>query len=170
MHFRNLFPENLFQATFQQAQTIFVESKSINASAAIVERQLVYRSGPNTMGLVVFCLLFGFGVNQIGERGETIKLFFSGIFEVLLSITTKFMWLSGIGVCSIIAAKMLEIEDLPEVLSQLALFMFCVILGIFVHQLVVMPAIYFIFVRKNPYTFYLNLMDPWVTAFAVCSS
>lgn len=121
------------------------------------------------MGLVVFCLLFGFGVNRIGKRGEAIKLFFSGIFEVLLSITTNFMWLSGIGVCSIIMSKVLEIED-PAIVLHLAKFMFCVLFGIFIHQLVMMPAIYFIFVQKNPYTFYFSLMDPWVTAFAVCSS
>lgn len=163
---RNFFPENLFQATFQQIHTTFVPSKD----GTKLVRELAYRSSPNTLGLVVFCLIFGSIANSLGEKGEVIRVFFSTVFDILLNITTKVMWLSGLGVCSIITGKLLNIENLPEVVSQLALFMCCVILGVFLHQLVLMPAIYFFFIRKNPYTFYLSLMDAWVTAFAVASS
>lgn len=133
-------------------------------------RQTSYRNSPNTLGLVVFCLLFGSIANSLGEKGEVIRVFFSTVFDILLNITTKVMWLSGLGVCSIITGKLLMIDNLPEVVSQLALFMCCVILGVFLHQLVLMPAIYFFFIRKNPYKFYISLMDAWVTAFAVASS
>lgn len=162
--YRNFFPENLFQATFQQAHTTFVNKNGT------LTRELSYRNSPNTLGLVAFCLIFGSIANSLGEKGEVIRVFFSTVFDILLNITTKVMWLSGLGVCSIITGKLLQIGDLPEVVSQLALFMCCVIFGVFLHQLVLMPAIYFFFIRKNPYTFYLSLMDAWVTAFAVASS
>lgn len=162
---RNFFPENLFQATFQQIHTKFVKNKDDK-----FVRELAYRNSPNTLGLVAFCLIFGSIANSLGEKGEVIRVFFSTVFDILLNITTKVMWLSGIGVCSIITGKLLNIENLPEVVSQLALFMCCVILGVFLHQLVLMPAIYFFFIRKNPYKFYFSLREAWVTAFAVASS
>lgn len=168
--FRNFIPENVFQATFQQVQTVYKEHKIENQTNSKLVRELIYRNSPNTLGLVVFCLIFGTIANSIGEKGDVIRVFFSAVFDILLKITTKVMWLSGIGVCSIIADKLLSINDLPEVLSQLALFVFCVVFGIFMHQLIVMPAIYYIFLRKNPYKFFFSLIDAWVTAFAVASS
>ncbi|KAJ6635585.1 putative sodium-dependent excitatory amino acid transporter glt-6 [Pseudolycoriella hygida] len=165
---RNFFPENLFQATFQQVTTIYVNKTANNATE--LTREIVYRNGPNTLGLVVFCLVFGTISNSLGEKGEIIKHFFAAVFDVLLKITTKVMWLSGLAVCSIITGKLLNISNLTEVMSQLALFMICVILGVFLHQLVMMPAIYFFFLRKNPYKFFFSLREAWVTGFAVASS
>lgn len=98
------------------------------------------------------------------------KAFFSALLDALLSITTKAMWLSGIGVCSIIAGKLLVIDDLQEIMTQLAYYMLTVLSGILIHQAVVMPLIYFAFVRRNPYKFLFSLSEPWVTAFAIASS
>lgn len=133
-------------------------------------RELAYRNAPNTLGLVVFCLVFGSAINSIGPKGQVVKAFFSALLDALLSITTKAMWLSGIGVCSIIAGKLLVIDDLQEIMTQLAYYMLTVLAGVFIHQTVVMPMIYFAFVRRNPYTFLFSLGEPWITAFAIASS
>lgn len=151
-------------------QTVYREHKNENQTNSKLVRELIYRNSPNTLGLVIFCLIFGTIANSIGEKGDVIRVFFSAVFDILLKTTTKVMWLSGIGVCSIIADKLLSVDNLPEVLSQLALFAFCVIFGVFIHQLIIMPAIYYCFIRKNPYTFFLSLIEAWVTAFAVASA
>lgn len=119
---------------------------------------------------MVFCLVFGSIANSFGEKGQIIRVFFGTVFDILLNVTTRVMWLSGIGVCSIITGKLLIIDDLAKVLSQLALFMCVTIFGMLLHQFVLMPAIYFLFIRKNPYKFLYNLREAWVTAFAVASS
>lgn len=118
----------------------------------------------------MFCLVFGSAINSIGPKGQVVKTFFSALLDALLSITTKAMWLSGIGVCSIIAGKLLVIDDLQEIMTQLAYYMLTVLVGVFIHQTVVMPMIYFAFVRRNPYTFLFSLGEPWITAFAIASS
>lgn len=172
---RNLLPENLFQSTFQQIYTVY-EKKTIIATNTTTEggiqliRQLAYRNAPNTLGLVVFCLIFGSAINSIGPKGQIVKTFFSAILDALLGVTSKAMWLSGIGVCSIICGKLLVIDDLQEVMIQLAYYMITVICGLFVHQTVVMPLLYFLVVRENPYKFLMNLGEPWITAFAIASS
>lgn len=141
-----------------------------NGTQPILKRELINRSGVNTMGIVVFCLAFGTFLSTIGERGKVVKDFFSAIFEVTLKMLTAVIWMTSIAVASIITEKLLSIDNLPEIFSQLALFMFCVVFGLVLHQLVVLPLIYFIFVRKQPYTFLANLIDPWITAFAASSS
>lgn len=170
---RNLLPENLFQATFQQVHTVYKTDVLVNATNATnlhLVRQLAFRNAPNTLGLVVFCLVFGSGINSIGPKGKIVKMFFSAVLEAMLKVTSQAMWLSGFGVCSIIAGKLLIIDDLQEIMTQLAYYMLTVIVGIFVHQTIVMPLIYFAFVRKNPYTFLFSLGEPWATAFAIASS
>lgn len=133
-------------------------------------RDLEYRYGPSTLGLVTFCIVFGSVLNTIGQKGRVIKEFFEGIFEVLMKLTAVVMWLSSVGMCSIITGKLLGIANLYEILSQLAMFVFCVSLGLAFHQLVMLPALYFLYLRKNPFAFYANLVDPWITAFGVSSS
>lgn len=152
--------------------TTYVPSKgndSMNINPILV-RELTQRPGVNTMGIVVFCLTFGSLLSTMGERGEVVKVFFSTIFEITTKMIKTVVWLTGWAVASIIAAKILSIENLLEVFSQLASYILCVLLGLVFHQLVMLPVIYFIFLRKQPYTFLVKLFDPFVTAFAAASS
>lgn len=114
--------------------------------------------------------MFGIAISTLGQKGQVVKSFFSAVLSAMLSITSKATWLSGVGVCSIICGKLLVIDDLQEVMTQLAYYMFTVLCGLFAHQTVVLPLIYLIFIRQNPYKFLFSLTEPWVMAFAVNSS
>lgn len=81
-----------------------------------------------------------------------------------------FCRLSPIGVLSLIMAKFLEMEDLAEVFNKLGMYFAVVTCGIIFHGLVTLPLIYFIFTRKNPYTFLANMGQALATAFGASSS
>lgn len=115
-------------------------------------------------------MVFGMAANAVGPKGAIVKAFFAAMLDAMLSLTSKATWLSGIGVCSIICGKLLVISSLRDVMTQLAYYMLTVLCGSFVHQAILLPAIYWVFVRRNPYTFLLHLTEPWVMAFAVNSS
>merc|ERR1719384_3085449 len=55
-------------------------------------------------------------------------------------------------------------------MSQLALFIITVCSGIFIYQFTILQAIYFVFVRKNPFKFWWGLFQAWMTAFATAST
>ncbi len=122
------------------------------------------------MGIVLFCLVFGTFLSTMGERGQVVKDFFSAIFEVTSKMITTIVWSTGVAVASIIAGKLLIIENLSEVFSQLAQFIFCVLIGLTFHQLILLPLIYFVVLRKQPFEFLGKLIGPWITAFATASS
>lgn len=166
---RNFFPENLFRAFFQHVHTVYTEKSNSSAENNIV-RSLAYRSGPSTLGLVIFSIMFGSILNTIGEKGKVIKEFFEGIFEILMKMTKIVMWLNGIGMCSIITGQLLAISNILEVFSHLAIFLLCVTIAIALHQLIMLPLIYFVFLRKNPFSFFTKLGEPWITSFGVSSS
>ncbi|VVC88120.1 unnamed protein product [Leptidea sinapis] len=104
---RNIFPDNIVQAAFQQAYTVYVEPENVfvNNSAAheserVLVRMVKYRSGTNTLGLVFFCLVFGSLLGTLGAKGQVVVDFFQAIFEVIMKMVTGVMWFTPIGVSS----------------------------------------------------------------------
>uniref|UniRef100_A0A182JWX4 Amino acid transporter n=1 Tax=Anopheles christyi TaxID=43041 RepID=A0A182JWX4_9DIPT len=193
---RNIFPDNIFQAALQQAHTVYVPkempgtlgngtelsqtsapvtSSSVNLmewSEQNVEwtRIVEYRSGTNSLGIVFFCLVFGTLLGTIGRKGYVVVQFFSAIFDVIMKMVTGVMWLTPIGISSVIAGKILSVDDVGFVMTQLAWFIFTIALGVFLYQWIILQAIYFLFLRKNPFRFYLGLVQPILTGFATAST
>lgn len=133
-------------------------------------RTIQYRPGTNTLGIVFFCLVFGTLLGTIGNKGQVVIDFFSAVFEVVMKMVSSVMWLTPLGISSVIAGKILGVEHLSAVMSQLMWFIITVAIGVFFYQLIVMQLIYFIFLRKNPYKFYCGLIYPMLTAFATAST
>lgn len=178
---RNMFPDNLFQAAFQQAHTVYVPKKQQfhnNTDQLPTEvlgdeeliRVIQYRSGTNTLGIVFFCLVFGTFLGTLGEKGQVVIDFFKAVFEVIMRMVSAVMWMTPVGITSVIAGKILGVDDLMLVMSQLAWFIITIAIGVFLYQLVIMQLIYTAFVRKNPFKFYAGLAQGTLTAFAMAST
>ena len=133
-------------------------------------RSLQYRPGTNTLGIVFFCLIFGTLLGTLGSKGQIVVDFFSAVFDVVMKMVTGVMWLTPIGICSVIAGKILSVDNLALVMSQLIWFILTVAVGVFFYQIVIMQLIYFFFIRKNPFTFYIGLIQPMLTAAATAST
>ena len=78
--------------------------------------------------------------------------------------------MTPVGITSVIAGKILAVNDLALVMSQLAWFIVTIVIGVFFYQLVIMQLIYLAFVRKNPFKFYAGLAQGTLTAFAMAST
>jgi solute carrier family 1 (glial high affinity glutamate transporter), member 2 len=188
-----MFPDNIFQAAFQSAYTSYVPKMqslelndteeiskkylSVNANPTVplkeqqeMIRVIQYRSGTNTLGIVFFCLIFGTILGTIGEKGQVVVNFFSAIFEVIMKmVILTCLWLSPFGISSVIAGKILDVENLSLIISQLLMFIITVASGVFFYQLIVLQIIYFVIIKKNPYKFYAGLFQPMLYSFATAS-
>lgn len=133
-------------------------------------RAVQYRPGTNTLGIVFFCLVFGTLLGTIGEKGQVVVSFFNAIFEVIMKMVSGVMWLTPIGISSVIAGKILDVDNLSLVMSQLLWFILTVALGVFFYQFAVMQLIYFLVLKRNPFKFYCGLIQPMLTAFATAST
>lgn len=166
---RNAFPDNLFQAAFLTAGTKY--EKTVDANDTVVYiKTLGARNGTNTLGIIFFCLTFGTVLGSLGKVGAPVVEFFKVIDEVIMKMVTAIMWASPVGISSVICAKILGVANITSVMSQLAMFIATVCSGIFIYQFTILQAIYFVFVRKNPFVFWWNLFQSWMTAFATAST
>jgi len=162
---RNIIPANLFQAAFQTAGTV-VDTDDND----MLSKSLSYRPGTNTLGIIFFCISFGSVLGSLGKAAQPVVDFFKIIDEVIMKMVNAIMWISPIGISSVICAKILGVANLSSVMSQLGLFIITACSGIFIYQFTILQAIYFLFVRKNPYKFWWGLFQAWMTAFATAST
>ncbi|KAK7873470.1 hypothetical protein R5R35_011817 [Gryllus longicercus] len=176
---RNLFPDNLIQACFQQVQTtyttvakvVFHDNSTASGEPTTYQKaSLVYKDGTNVMGMIVFCLAFGLLAGQMGPRGRLMVDFFVVLNDIIMTLVSAVMWYSPFGILCLIAGKIMSIDNLAETARQLGLYMVTVILGLMVHAIITLPAIYYFFTRRNPATFFRGMLQAWVTALGTASS
>lgn len=188
---RNMFPENLVQACFQQYKTTREEVKpsgesEINTTEATVttiimttavsenktkEYRIVgmYSDGINVLGLIVFCLVFGLVIGKMGEKGQILVDFFNALSDATMKIVQVIMCYMPLGILFLIAGKIIEVEDW-DIFRKLGLYMATVLTGLAIHSIVILPLIYFIIVRKNPFRFAMGMAQALLTALMISSS
>ncbi|XP_057254320.1 excitatory amino acid transporter 3 isoform X2 [Pezoporus wallicus] len=190
---RNMFPENLVQACFQQYKTkrekveatdVADKNSSALAEQAVTtattaedsknktqEYKLVgmYSNGINVLGLIVFCLVFGMVIGKMGEKGQVLVDFFNALNEATMRIVEIIMWYMPIGIMFLVAGKIIEVQDW-EIFRKLGLYMATVLSGLAIHSIIILPLIYFIIVRKNPFQFAMGMAQALLTALMISSS
>ncbi|XP_016355913.1 neutral amino acid transporter B(0)-like [Sinocyclocheilus anshuiensis] len=172
---RNIFPSNLVAAAFQSYATgykIKNMTSSTNLTTFTVEKTPVGKEvdGMNILGLIVFAMAFGVALRKLGEEGEILIKFFNSFNEATMVLVSWIMWYAPLGIMFLVAAKIVEMEDVGLLFASLGKYIACCVIGHAIHGLLVLPLIYFVITRKNPYTFLLGLVTALATAFGTSSS
>ncbi|XP_077319052.1 excitatory amino acid transporter 2 isoform X1 [Lithobates pipiens] len=192
---RNLFPENLVQACFQQIQTVtkkvvvenpveeptnvtdyFMAAINDTVNATVVrtteeiKKKLEFKDGMNVLGLIGFFIAFGIAMGKMGEQARLMVEFFSILNEIVMKLVTMIMWYSPFGIACLICGKIIAIKDLEQVARQLGMYMVTVIIGLIIHGGIFLPLLYFAITRKSPFSFLAGIFQAWITALGTASS
>ncbi|KAG7480320.1 neutral amino acid transporter B(0) [Solea senegalensis] len=170
---RNIFPSNLVSAAFQSYGTTYKPITSNGTDGNLTVETVPFPSdqdGMNILGLVVFAIVFGVALRKLGEEGEILIRFFNSFNEATMVIVSWIMWYAPIGIMFLVAGKIVEMENVGMLFASLGKYIACCIIGHAIHGLLIMPAIYFVFTRKNPYTFLWGIFTALATAFGTSSS
>lgn len=192
---RNLFPENLVQACFQQIQTVTkkvvvenpveeptnvtdsfmaVMNDTVNETVVKtteeIKKKLEFKDGMNVLGLIGFFIAFGIAMGKMGEQARLMVEFFSILNEIVMKLVTMIMWYSPFGIACLICGKIIAIKDLEQVARQLGMYMVTVIVGLIIHGGIFLPLLYFAITRKSPFSFLAGIFQAWITALGTASS
>uniref|UniRef100_A0A182J3T4 Amino acid transporter n=1 Tax=Anopheles atroparvus TaxID=41427 RepID=A0A182J3T4_ANOAO len=169
---RNMFPPNLVQSCIQQYQTVLTPPASNPTETDIYKWTIngVYADGMNILGLVVASIVFGVALGATKQENALVLKFFQQLSHIVMKVTGWVIWLSPVGVTFLIAAKLLEIEDLGDMFGKLGLYFAVVAGGILFHGFVVLSLLFFLFTRRNPVRFIANMGQALATAFGTSSS
>ncbi|KAI6068331.1 Amino acid transporter [Aix galericulata] len=191
---RNLFPENLVQACFQQIQTVtkkvlvpppIEEPPNVTDAAfaimnetvreapeaqLVIKKGLEFKDGMNVLGLIGFFIAFGIAMGKMGEQAKMMVDFFNILNEIVMKLVTMIMWYSPLGIACLICGKIIAIKDLEVVARQLGMYMVTVIVGLVIHGGIFLPLLYFVITRKSPFSFLAGIFQAWITALGTASS
>ncbi|XP_048854305.1 solute carrier family 1 member 3a [Brienomyrus brachyistius] len=184
---RNMFPPNLVQACTQQFKTQYGKRvvhvkvtvndtifNMTNITQEVIREEVVPLPGSvnglNALGLVVFSMCFGLIIGNMKEQGQGLRDFFDCLNEAIMKLVAVIMWYAPIGILFLIAGKIVEMDDLTSMGGQLGMYTITVILGLFIHGVMVLPSLYFLITRKNPFIFIAGLLQALITALGTSSS
>uniref|UniRef100_W5U6H3 Amino acid transporter n=1 Tax=Ictalurus punctatus TaxID=7998 RepID=W5U6H3_ICTPU len=168
---RNIFPSNLVAAAFQSYATGY-KFINMNSTNITLEKVPVGNNvdGMNILGLIVFAMAFGVALRKLGAEGEILIKFFNSFNEATMVLVSWIMWYAPLGIMFLVAAKIVAMEDVKVLFASLGKYIACCLVGHAVHGLLILPLIYFVFTRKNPYSFLMGLITALATAFGTSSS
>ncbi|XP_034053969.1 excitatory amino acid transporter 4 isoform X2 [Gymnodraco acuticeps] len=127
-------------------------------------------SGVNALGLVVFSMCFGLVIGSMKQQGQALRDFFTCLNEAIMRLVSIIIWYAPVGIMFLISGKIVEMKDLAEMGGQLGMYTVSVIVGLLIHGLFVLPLLYFLVTRKNPYVFIGGILQALITALGTSSS
>ncbi|KAL2089808.1 hypothetical protein ACEWY4_014496 [Coilia grayii] len=127
-------------------------------------------NGVNALGMVVFSMCFGLVIGNMKRQGQVLREFFDCLNDAIMRLVAIIIWYAPVGILFLIAGKIVEMKDLAQVGGQLGMYTVSVIVGLLIHGLFVLPLLYFLVTRKNPFAFIAGLLQALITALGTSSS
>ena len=127
----------------------------------------------NLLPLIVFSIAFGAMLTTLGSRAETITNLVLSINDALMSFILLLMKLAPVGIFCLVASRFSNAQLDGQFLTLLqtqAWYMTSVIVGLGVHAVVTLPLLLWIFTRRSPWTFFVQMSQAILTAFSTASS
>lgn len=122
----------------------------------------------NMLQIIIFAIIFGFGVSSLGEAGKPVHKFFESVGDAMIKVTGFVMLYAPIGVFGLMAYTVTQ-HGLSVLLplAKVIAIMYIACFALFV--LVYVPIIVFI-VKIPVMKFLRGMAEPWLVAFTTCSS
>ncbi|KAH3884131.1 excitatory amino acid transporter 1-like [Dreissena polymorpha] len=178
---RNLVPDNLLEACFQQAQTQYkyatrtevVNNGTFNVTRNVrdvTQKYVGSAHSTNILGLIIVCSVFGVAAAALREQGAPFLAFFRSATDTIVKILRVIIWTTPVGIVSLIAKTIASTSAVTSVFESLGIYFLCVIGGLLVWIFVLLPLVFFAFRRSNPFRFLGSIIPPIMIAFATGST
>lgn len=144
---------------------------SLYATGNVDELEIThtYGNGMNIIGIVVTAIVFGIAMSTMTKTVPTLIVLVNEISVVMMRITTWVIYVSPVGIFFLTVSQMVLMDDLDVIAGKLGLYLLTVIGGILIHGFIVLPTIFYLFTKKNPYIFVGRMGQALATAFGTAS-
>ncbi len=123
--------------------------------------------------LIVASVLFGIAFGKLGSQNEIIINFLTVVDKAIMMIVHWIIFLTPIGIFGLIAYRIGAAgggSQLWSLISEISKYFFRVLVGLFIHGFIILPAILYIFTKRNPLLYFRHMSEALVTAFSTASS
>lgn len=120
------------------------------------------------LAIIVFALLLGACLTTVGEVGVPLIRAFEGLNAAMMRLTDLIMEFAPLGVFALLAEVIAAMG--VDALEALAAYMVTVLLGLFLHGFVVLPAVLYFFTGMRPLEFFQGARRAMAISFTTASS
>jgi len=125
--------------------------------------------------VILFAILFGYFITVTTTKSRAILTdFFNAVYEVMIKITFLIIRFAPVGLFGIVSKMVSSHAGDPEMLKSIfgSLGIYAAIIagGCIIHGLGILPAIFLLFTRKNPFKFFQQMGTGLLTTFWTASS
>jgi solute carrier family 1 (neuronal/epithelial high affinity glutamate transporter), member 1 len=121
------------------------------------------------LGIIVFAIAIGLALAAGGEKTKVARDACSGAFEAIMILVQWVIWLTPIGVFFLVAWTVGRI-GFNSITGPLGMYMGTVLSGLFIHGLIVLPFVLWLFTRAHPFRFMWQMKRALMTAIGTDSS
>ena len=123
----------------------------------------------NMIQIIVFAFFSFFSTMLLTEPDRIrVSRIFETLFQFIMKILVLVIELSPYGVFSLMAVTAGKYGT--QVVGPLTKFIVTIYAGILIHLVLVLFLFYFVFTKKNPWTFFKSISPVWITSFSTCST
>lgn len=125
---------------------------------------------PHMLQLIFFAIISGIALLQIPKnKAAPVISFFEGITDMTVQIIVMIMRIAPYGVFALIVAAIAQTESL-ELIWSLIPFSICVLIGLFLHVVLITGISVSLFSKRNYIQFFKSIREVLITAFSTASS
>jgi Na+/H+-dicarboxylate symporter len=126
-------------------------------------------SEANMLQIITFAIFSGLAILLLkGLHQERVTGMFETAFQFIMKILGLVVATSPIGVFALMAVTAGKYG--VQVIGPLTKFILTMYLGFACHLVIFMFLLYFVFTRRNPFTFFKMISPIWVTSISTCST
>ncbi|KAI9540425.1 Excitatory amino acid transporter 5 [Dissostichus eleginoides] len=126
--------------------------------------------GMNVLGIVIFSATMGIMLGRMGANGSALVNFCQSVNEAVLKIVAIVIWYFPFGIVFLVAGKILEMDDPSAMGKKLGFYAITVVMGLVLHGLFILPAMYFFITKKSPIVYIRGILQALLISLATSSS
>ncbi|USP77687.1 hypothetical protein yc1106_04961 [Curvularia clavata] len=157
----------------EEDQEVIDERKDTAIHDVVVE--MFYSLVPNNivnalatdalLSVLITAIVLGYVIKPGGALYRAVE----EVEAIILRVITVLIYFAPIGVFFLIMPNLFRL-DIAEIGANLGILIGGTLCGMFIHLFILIPLIFFVFTRNNPYTFWFKMSPSWITAWGTASS
>ncbi|XP_014830346.1 PREDICTED: excitatory amino acid transporter 3-like [Poecilia mexicana] len=176
---RNMVPESFVQAFYEQYKTQIVQVKIQTSNLSLdltavhngIETRLKggYVAGTNMLGLIIWSFAIGILLSNVGGQANVTVTFIKSVNTAIKIIFNWILWYLPIGLLFLVVEHVLAVKDWRAIIKLVRL-TGVIFLGLAIHSFLVLPLIYFVFTKRNPFLIFIQVSRALFTSVIMASS
>jgi Na+/H+-dicarboxylate symporter len=151
------------QETIDERKDVAIHAVVVDMFNSLVPQNIVDALATDSLlAVLVTAVVIGYVIKPGGALMKEVEV-------IIMRIITVLIYLAPLGVFFLIMPNLFRL-DIAEIGLNLGVLIGGTLVGMVLHLFIIIPIIFFAFMRQNPYALWIKCSPAWITAWGTASS